>query len=114
MKMHQAGADSGMRIEEFIQKVGDVDATLQAGNFYISDFKKDAQKILDGKGRRSEDPFYRYRGIGISGLAQYMHFKGHEITGSDIADSRIVRILRDKGIEVTIPHNKRPSAIRIL
>ncbi len=46
-------------------------------------------------------------GIGISGLAQYMHFKGHEITGSDVTDSRIVRILRDKGIEVTIPHNKK-------
>ncbi len=46
-------------------------------------------------------------GIGISGLAQYMHFKGHEITGSDVADSRIVKILRDKGIEVTIPHNKK-------
>jgi len=45
-------------------------------------------------------------GIGISGLAQYMHFKGHEITGSDVSDSRIVKILRDKGIEVTIPHNK--------
>ena len=46
-------------------------------------------------------------GIGISGLAQYMHFKGHEITGSDVADSRIVNILRDKGIDVTIPHNKK-------
>ena len=46
-------------------------------------------------------------GIGISGLAQYMHFRGHEITGSDVCDSRIVKILRDKGIEVTIPHNKK-------
>ena len=46
-------------------------------------------------------------GIGISGLAQYMHFKGHDITGSDVSDSRIVKILRDKGIEVTIPHNKK-------
>jgi UDP-N-acetylmuramate--alanine ligase len=46
-------------------------------------------------------------GIGISGLAQYMHFKGHDITGSDVADSRIVKILRDKGIDVTIPHNKK-------
>ena len=46
-------------------------------------------------------------GIGISGLAQYMHFKGHEITGSDVSDSRIVKILREKGITVTIPHNKK-------
>ncbi len=46
-------------------------------------------------------------GIGISGLAQYMHFKGHEVSGSDIAESRIVHKLRDKGIVVTIPHNKK-------
>ncbi|MEA3373907.1 MAG: UDP-N-acetylmuramate--L-alanine ligase [Campylobacterota bacterium] len=46
-------------------------------------------------------------GIGISGLAQYMHYKGHEVSGSDIAESRIVKTLREKGIEVTIPHNKK-------
>ena len=46
-------------------------------------------------------------GIGISGLAQYMHFKGHEVSGSDISESRIVRNLREKGIVVTIPHNKK-------
>ncbi len=46
-------------------------------------------------------------GIGISGLAQYMHFKGHEITGSDVTDSKIVKTLQSKGIEVTIPHNKK-------
>jgi UDP-N-acetylmuramate--alanine ligase len=46
-------------------------------------------------------------GIGISGLAQYMHFRGHEVSGSDISESRIIHNLRDKGIEVTIPHNKK-------
>jgi UDP-N-acetylmuramate--alanine ligase len=46
-------------------------------------------------------------GIGISGLAQYMHYKGHEVSGSDISESRIVSTLRNKGIEVTIPHNKK-------
>jgi len=46
-------------------------------------------------------------GIGISGLAQYMHYREHEVSGSDIAESRIVHTLRDKGIEVTIPHNKK-------
>jgi len=50
MKMHQAGADSGMSIEAFIEKIGDVDATHLAGNFYISDFKKDARKLLDVEG----------------------------------------------------------------
>jgi len=48
-------------------------------------------------------------GIGISGLAQYMKFRGHEVSGSDISDSLITKKLRDLGIEVTVPHS--PSAI---
>lgn len=44
-------------------------------------------------------------GIGISGLAQYMHFNGHEVSGSDIADSLITKKLRSLGIKVTVPHN---------
>ncbi|MCF6340767.1 MAG: UDP-N-acetylmuramate--L-alanine ligase [Sulfurimonas sp.] len=43
-------------------------------------------------------------GIGISGLAQYMHFKGHEISGSDISDTVITKKLRNLGIKITIPH----------
>ena len=45
-------------------------------------------------------------GIGISGLAQYMHFKGHEVSGSDIADTIITKKLRDLGITVTVPHSQ--------
>ena len=45
-------------------------------------------------------------GIGISGLAQYMHFKGHEVSGSDISDTVITKKLRDLGIKVTVPHNE--------
>ena len=44
-------------------------------------------------------------GIGISGLAQYMHFNGHEVSGSDIADSLITKKLRSLGIKVTIQHS---------
>lgn len=43
-------------------------------------------------------------GIGISGLAQYMHFKGHEISGSDISESVIVKKLRSLGIKISVPH----------
>ncbi len=43
-------------------------------------------------------------GIGISGLAQYMHFKGHEVSGSDISDTIITKKLGDLGIKVTVPH----------
>ncbi|MEA1891268.1 MAG: UDP-N-acetylmuramate--L-alanine ligase [Campylobacterota bacterium] len=44
-------------------------------------------------------------GIGISGLAQYMHFKGHTVSGSDISDTVITKKLRTLGIEVTVPHS---------
>ncbi len=45
-------------------------------------------------------------GIGISGLAQYMHFRGHEVSGSDISDTVITKKLRSIGISVTVPHAK--------
>ncbi len=44
-------------------------------------------------------------GIGISGLAQYMHYKGHEISGSDISETIITKKLRKLGIAVTVPHD---------
>ena len=45
-------------------------------------------------------------GIGISGLAQYMHFKGHEVSGSDIKASRITQKLQQMGITITVPHSR--------
>jgi len=45
-------------------------------------------------------------GIGISGLAQYMRYRGHEVTGSDISDTIITKKLRSNGIKVTVPHTK--------
>lgn len=45
-------------------------------------------------------------GIGISGLAQYMHFQGHKVSGSDISDTVITKKLRELGITVTVPHDK--------
>ena len=44
-------------------------------------------------------------GIGISGLAQYMHYKGHTVSGSDIKDTIITQKLRKMGINVTVPHS---------
>jgi UDP-N-acetylmuramate--alanine ligase len=43
-------------------------------------------------------------GIGISGLAQYMQYKGHTVSGSDIKETVITKKMRDQGIDVTIPH----------
>lgn len=44
-------------------------------------------------------------GIGISGLAKYMRFSGHEVSGSDMKDTHITQRLRDRGIAVTIGHD---------
>ena len=43
-------------------------------------------------------------GIGISGLAQYMKFRGHEVSGSDISNSLITQKLREMDIKISIPH----------
>jgi len=45
-------------------------------------------------------------GIGISGLAQYMYFQGHEVSGSDISETVITKKLRSLGIKVAVPHAK--------
>lgn len=44
-------------------------------------------------------------GIGISGLAQYMHYKGHTVSGSDIKESVITKKLSKMGIKVSVPHD---------
>ena len=49
-------------------------------------------------------------GIGISGLAQYMRYKGHDVSGSDISKTVITDKLEKLGIDITIPHDK--SAIK--
>ncbi|MEO1938574.1 MAG: UDP-N-acetylmuramate--L-alanine ligase [Sulfurimonas sp.] len=43
-------------------------------------------------------------GIGISGLAQYMHYKGHKVSGSDIKKTLITQKLEDMDINITVPH----------
>jgi UDP-N-acetylmuramate--alanine ligase len=44
-------------------------------------------------------------GIGISGLAQYMRYLGHEVSGSDMSDSGMVKTLRKAGIDVNVAHS---------
>lgn len=44
-------------------------------------------------------------GIGISGLAQYMRFNNHQISGSDICETTITQELRNLDIAVNIGHN---------
>jgi UDP-N-acetylmuramate--alanine ligase len=45
-------------------------------------------------------------GIGISGLAKFMHFQGHKVSGSDIGSSIITKELQEMGIIVNVPHDK--------
>ena len=44
-------------------------------------------------------------GIGLSGLARYMKAKGHIISGSDIAETKLIKSLREEGIEVFVPQS---------
>jgi UDP-N-acetylmuramate--alanine ligase len=44
-------------------------------------------------------------GIGISGLAKYMRFSGHEVSGSDMKGTHITQRLIDRGIKVFIGHD---------
>lgn len=47
MKMHQIAADENINIDNFLDKIADVELTQQYGTFYISEFQKEAQKLLD-------------------------------------------------------------------
>ena len=60
---------------------------------------------MRNKGRSMKIHFIGIGGIGISGLAQYMHFKGHEVSGSDIKETPITRKLTEMGMQITIPHS---------
>lgn len=44
-------------------------------------------------------------GIGISGLAKYTRFSGHEVSGSDMKATHITQRLMDRGIKVSIGHD---------
>ena len=44
----------------------------------------DREKIKIQYKMRRKELFYRDCGIGISGLAKYMRFSGHEVSGSDM------------------------------
>ncbi len=45
-------------------------------------------------------------GIGMSALAQYYLSHGHKISGSDLADSEIIQLLKNKKVNVSVGKNK--------
>ncbi|WP_281950526.1 UDP-N-acetylmuramate--L-alanine ligase [Nitrosophilus kaiyonis] len=45
-------------------------------------------------------------GIGLSGLARFLHFEGYEISGSDVNNTPITKSLENLGIKVYTPQKK--------
>ncbi|MCG3719123.1 Mur ligase domain-containing protein, partial [Aliarcobacter butzleri] len=44
-------------------------------------------------------------GIGLSALARFLNFDGHEVSGSDMKNSPITKALEDEGIKVSCPQD---------
>ena len=44
-------------------------------------------------------------GIGLSALARFLKYSGHNISGSDIKSTPITRKLENEGIKINIPHS---------
>ena len=47
MLFHLGASQSGLSLDDFINTVADVDATQDAGTFYLSRFKPEAEALLD-------------------------------------------------------------------
>lgn len=47
LKFHTLAAQKNIKLDDFIDNIADIDATQNAGTFYISCFGKEAQKLLD-------------------------------------------------------------------
>lgn len=47
MKLHQVAASENINIDNFLDKIADIESTQKCGTFYISEFQKEAQKLLD-------------------------------------------------------------------
>jgi hypothetical protein len=46
MKFHWIASKEKLTLDDFLEKIADIDATQNAGTFYISCFNKEAQKLL--------------------------------------------------------------------
>ncbi|MBL0707469.1 MAG: hypothetical protein JJW00_00265 [Sulfurimonas sp.] len=47
LKFHWIASSENLSLDDFIQNIADIDATQEAGTFYISTFSKEAQKMLN-------------------------------------------------------------------
>ena len=46
LNLHKIASSKNLTLDDFIENIADIDATQSAGTFYISCFKKEAQKLL--------------------------------------------------------------------
>jgi len=54
LKLHWIASKENLSLDDFISNIADVDATQNAGTFYISCFTKEAQKLLDNSQSEGE------------------------------------------------------------
>ena len=47
MKLHQGAASQNLSLDDFLEKIADLQATEDAATFYVSRFTKEAQTLLD-------------------------------------------------------------------
>lgn len=47
LKLHWLAASQEINLDDFMENIADMEVTQKAGTFYISGFKKEAQKLLD-------------------------------------------------------------------
>ena len=47
LKLHWHAADQGITLDDFMERLADIETTQTNGTFYISGFKKEAQELLD-------------------------------------------------------------------
>ena len=54
LKFHWVASKENLSLDDFIANIADIDATENAGTFYISCFSKEAQKLLDNEHKNAE------------------------------------------------------------
>ena len=54
LKLHWLASSEGIPLDNFIEDLADIEKTQQLGTFYISSFKKEAQKLLDNAQENSK------------------------------------------------------------
>lgn len=54
LKLHWIASAEGITLDDFIDNIADIEATQDAGTFYISAFSTEAQKLLDTANKKGE------------------------------------------------------------